>query len=184
MGPQQLTAELVHVEQWSFETSTWTYLVRDQELLSAPVRTLYMPPDSKALATNPLCLKFVTPVRLQEKGTLLQSPSIEQFLKLLMQRIVVIHHMYGLGELQIDTDHIQQASQRIRVKSQDFQWVDIERFSYRKHTKMKIGGLVGEWVWEGEEEELSAVLPYLQLAEWIHVGKHTSFGYGKINVCS
>jgi CRISPR/Cas system endoribonuclease Cas6 (RAMP superfamily) len=45
---------------------------------------------------------------------------------------------------------------------------------------MKMGGFVGEITFQGELEQF---LPFIALGEYIHVGKGTSFGLGKYEIC-
>jgi hypothetical protein len=41
---------------------------------------------------------------------------------------------------------------------------------------MSLGGVIGTWRLEGP---LAPFAPFLQLGEWLHVGKEASFGLGQ-----
>jgi CRISPR/Cas system endoribonuclease Cas6 (RAMP superfamily) len=44
---------------------------------------------------------------------------------------------------------------------------------------MKIGGFIGDIVFKGNLEKF---MDFLWLGEWIHLGKATSFGFGKYKI--
>ena len=59
--------------------------------------------------------------------------------------------------------------------------MDWERYSTRQEERMKLGGIVGKISFTGS---LGKFLPYLLIAQHIHVGKETTFGLGKVKVIS
>ncbi|NPA63687.1 MAG: CRISPR system precrRNA processing endoribonuclease RAMP protein Cas6 [Epsilonproteobacteria bacterium] len=58
-------------------------------------------------------------------------------------------------------------------------FVDLQRYSTRQRTKMRIGGVVGEMVLEGVDERAYRLF---RVAEILGVGKLGTFGLGKIKV--
>jgi hypothetical protein len=57
------------------------------------------------------------------------------------------------------------------------QWRDWRRFSARQGREMTLGGLLGQWVIEGELDE---VMPWLWLGQFVHAGKNATFGLGQM----
>lgn len=56
-------------------------------------------------------------------------------------------------------------------------WKDWTRYSSRQNSSMQLGGLQGSIRYHGD---LAAFLPFLTLAQEVHIGKQTSFGLGRI----
>ena len=56
---------------------------------------------------------------------------------------------------------------------------DSERYSARQDAKLKMGGVVGEAVYEGDLEPFA---PLLSLGEVLHVGKGTGLGLGRYRI--
>ena len=56
---------------------------------------------------------------------------------------------------------------------------DPERYSARQDAKLKMGGVVGEAVYEGNLEQFAQLLA---LGEVLHVGKGTGLGLGRYRV--
>jgi hypothetical protein len=67
----------------------------------------------------------------------------------------------------------------IAIARSNVYWRDWERYSARQDARMKLGGLVGSVRYVGP---LTSFLPYLLFGEYLHVGKNTSFGLGKVRV--
>ena len=61
----------------------------------------------------------------------------------------------------------QEGLNQVQLAEARTRWVDWERYSSRQDTRMKLGGFVGEVVYEGN---LAPFLPYLVLGEMLHVG--------------
>jgi len=72
-----------------------------------------------------------------------------------------------------------ESAKRIAIDRGDLHWRDWERYSARQDARMKLGGLVGRIRYSGP---LNGFLPYLLLGEYVHVGKNTSFGLGKMKL--
>jgi CRISPR/Cas system endoribonuclease Cas6 (RAMP superfamily) len=61
----------------------------------------------------------------------------------------------------------------------EWRHLDLYRYSNRQHTRMKLGGLMGNLRIEGLDKESSR---YLQLGEILGVGKQTVFGLGSYSL--
>lgn len=70
-------------------------------------------------------------------------------------------------------------AQAIKTIGSNLRWHDWERYSARQDTRMKMGGFVGEITFEGNIEPF---MPLIKAGEVLHVGKGTTFGFGKYEI--
>jgi hypothetical protein len=67
----------------------------------------------------------------------------------------------------------------IAIERSALYWRDWERYSARQDARMRLGGVMGTIRYVGA---LTGFLPYLSWGEYLHVGKNTSFGLGKMRL--
>ena len=131
------------------------------------------------LSPSILSLTFLTPTRLKFDVRL--SPTLEFHIlfRNLLRRISLLSYFHCGEELNLDFKGLIESSKNITVEKENLSWFDWERYSNRQETKMKMGGFMGSITFEGDLEEF---LPFVQLGEYVHVGKGTSFGLGKYQI--
>ena len=119
---------------------------------------------------------FITPVRLQQQGKIATNVDFIMLLRALLRRYSWLSTLY-CGELpELPYGELLKTATEIKLVTSNLTWCDLERYSHRQDRYMKLGGLVGEVVFEGP------LLPYLsllKLGEYLHIGKGTAFGLGK-----
>jgi CRISPR-associated endoribonuclease Cas6 len=125
-------------------------------------------------------LRILTPLRLQKNGHALPPEKLDArvFLMALVRRANLLAEFHGNGRLVEDFAVLGAASLKIHDKKQ-LVWRDWTRYSSRQHQKMALGGVVGEWTFEGE---LGMFSSFLELGQWLHVGKEAAFGLGRYRV--
>lgn len=79
-----------------------------------------------------------------------------------------------------DGKELARLSEGVEIAENSQNWADYSRFSRRQMERLKIGGIIGSAVYEGED--IGRFLPILRLMERINVGKITSMGLGQIAV--
>jgi hypothetical protein len=152
-------------------------------------------------------VEFITPTRLKYKGKLTSDLDFYILFRAILMRLTSLMDSYcGGGEIllpsgyktdagsllryfyspkELDPDSrkaIHEAikeSKNVPTERSDLSWMDWERYSTRQGERMKLGGVVGKISFTGS---LAKFLPYLLLAEYIHIGKETTFGLGKVAV--
>lgn len=126
-----------------------------------------------------LTLSFITPTRLKFDGRL--SPALEFHIlfRNLLRRISLLSYFHCDEELNLDFKGLIEKSREVKVQKEKLSWFDWERYSNRQDTRMMMGGFMGSITFEGDFEEF---LPFVNLGEYIHVGKGTSFGLGKYDI--
>jgi len=83
-------------------------------------------------------------------------------------------------ELDVNFNDLIAGAKSIDVQHWDLEWRDWERYSTRKNTEIRLGGFIGNVVYKGDFERF---MPFIALGEQIHIGKSTTFGLGKYQIC-
>ena len=128
-------------------------------------------------STEAITLQLHTPMRLQHQGSPVQAHQLtpRKLVADLLRRITL------LAEFHADQhDLIPNAPDLVRHAEAlehhpSLRWQDWSRYSSRQQQRMTLGGALGEWQLRGE---LSPLLPWLQLGQWLHVGKNATMGMG------
>jgi CRISPR-associated endoribonuclease Cas6 len=131
-------------------------------------------------AQSRICLSFLTPARIRYNGFLTNDPEFHVLFRNILRRISLLSYFHCRQRLDDSgfKNLIEQAKKVKKIKSA-LCWKDWERYSSRQDTRMKMGGFVGEVIYEGD---LEPFWPYIKLGEYIHVGKGSSFGLGKYKI--
>lgn len=133
-------------------------------------------------ASLQICLQ--TPLRLKSRGDLVTRLTPREFLYHLCQRLSNLLFLYGEPAGQTwDFKPLLAEAEKLNMRA-TLRWWDWERYSARQQTTMNFGGLIGDFELSGAPETLQAVTPLLNMGEWLHVGKGTTFGLGKYQVRS
>jgi hypothetical protein len=115
-------------------------------------------------------LRFVTPLRIKKKNRFLRDDSLE-----LNDLLISSYRRYL--ELKEEPRERVEFSGKITKKSLKF--IELERYSNRQKSRMKLGGLIGEVEIRGLNQESYELL---KIAELIGLGKQTTFGLGKVKL--
>ncbi len=145
------------------------------------------PPEARRVAPVAECgngrgglrLRFETPVRIRTDGLLNTQPTLAPVVRAAVRRIAVLSHFYGDGPVLPENSGalIEEAAAAICAVN-SLRWVHFDRFSTRQQRTMTLGGVVGELQLENISPGLAALL---RVATITHVGKATSFGFGRIS---
>jgi len=132
--------------------------------------------------TKLLTLNFLTPARIVYNNHLTLDLEFHILIRNLLRRLSLLYYFHCDGDSsKWDFKKIIQESEEIKVKQKSLRWYDLERYSARQATKMKMGGFVGKITFEGNIEPF---MPVIRAGEILHVGKGTGFGLGKYAVQS
>ncbi len=132
-------------------------------------------PSMLNLQSSVLNISFLTPTRLKFENRLASDLEFHILIRNLLRRLSTLSYFHCGQRLDLDfRGLIERAKAVTRVES-SLRWMDWQRYSARQETTMLMGGLVGSVTFEGALREF---LPFLQLGEWVHVGKGTVFGLG------
>lgn len=137
-------------------------------------------PSVSPLPEGRVTLCLATPLRIKVRDHLNDRPTFRDLAFNMLRRVLELAHFHVPGAV-IDWSFrsLLDRADEVRVVSADVRWHDWERFSQRQQSSMKLGGLVGRLVLDGD---LAPFAGLLRAAEVAHVGKGATFGLGKVVV--
>lgn len=121
-------------------------------------------------------VRFLTPARIRVNGDLQTDLSFELLVRNLLRRVSTLAAVHGRGAIELDYRGLIDRAASVKTRSSRLVWWDLDRYSNRQQTKMKLGGFIGEVEYEGEAVE--EFLPLLVAGELLNIGTGTSFGLG------
>lgn len=116
-------------------------------------------------------IRFRTPLTLKHQGKIQGTFSPETMLPALCRRIYMLDCFEGLGCEMLKWEGIYP-----KMLTESSEWITVYRYSSTQDQKMPLRGIKGEMQLEEIPEEL---LPLLLAGEITHIGKNTSFGFGR-----
>lgn len=176
IGPAEGKAHLIEVVEQSSAQVVWSA----QEQQQIKHETTIEPLSGMENKKNVCCVELQTPLRIVKQGKLLSAGSLgaSEFLTAVVRRVAaLVEGNMGMA-LDVDFCQLRQQSQMLEYKT-DLRWCAWERFSNRQKQSMSAGGVTGHIELRGN---LEPFLPFLKIASYVHVGKMTSFGNGKVRV--
>ncbi len=120
-------------------------------------------------------LSFLTPFRIKDGGRLTGSLGPETFAKALSRRITLLAACHRAEALHPPAVHL--ASNGLELECLESRLLVIRRRSSRQGRQMVWPGVVGRWRMAGPA--LPSWWPWLRLGARLHVGKATTFGFGR-----
>jgi CRISPR-associated endoribonuclease Cas6 len=135
-------------------------------------------PDGSA-PTQRIKIRFLTPTFLRASGEIVRRPEFHHVFKRVRDRINALCTFFGNGPLDVDFRGLGERAEKVRTVSARIDWVERFRTSSKTRQRHELSGFAGEATYEGQ---LDQFLPWLALGELVHVGKHTAWGNGRIEV--
>jgi hypothetical protein len=131
-------------------------------------------------ASGQLRLRFLTPARIKVDGDLQPRADFALLVRNLLRRVSMLTAVHGEAKLALDYAGLIARAADIQTVESKLRWWDLQRYSARQQTKLKMGGFVGAVSYEGAT--LGEFLPLLVAGEILRIGKGTSFGLGKFQI--
>ncbi|HPO09696.1 MAG TPA: CRISPR system precrRNA processing endoribonuclease RAMP protein Cas6 [bacterium] len=130
---------------------------------------------------SPVKLVLETPLRMKSEGSLMtRRLDPDMFLKQSCRRLWALLTQYeDIDPDQLDFRPLLAETPMPRVVQSSLKWWDLERYSNRQKTKMKVGGMVGHTVWDGN---IKPWWPILLAITQVHAGKGAVMGLGRIRL--
>ena len=120
-------------------------------------------------------IEFCTPVTLKSSGIIMEQFDMPVIIKTIQRRLDMMNHF--------EEKHIEESEQFYQstleapiILEQEAKRISVRRYSFRKGEGMYLTGIKGTVVTGPISDE---VLQLLFAGEILHIGKNTSFGYGR-----
>lgn len=130
--------------------------------------------------TDHLTVEFLTPLALKHDNVLVrqaQDFSFPLLLRAVLRRLYdLAATVCGYRDAKPDFASLLALADTVEQTHAHLRWVDFPRFSSRQQSLMDFGGLVGRIGFRGK---FAPLLSYLLLGAELHIGRHTSFGFGR-----
>lgn len=130
-------------------------------------------------APKELTLTLLTPLRLQSNGKPLHPGELapRKLVADLLRRLSLIFELHlHVGTPPFDASELMRHAADIQDDRHALRWTEATRYSARQDREMRLGGVIGPWDLRGD---LSPLLPWLRLGQWLHVGKSATMGLGR-----
>jgi len=124
-------------------------------------------------------IELETPLRVKNENRLQSQLTTDQLYRIVFRRIATVWGSFGSVAPDFPWKIILNLINRVELQPLEEQWLDLGRFSSRQGNAMKFGGISGKYLLRGR---IRPLLPYLRIAERIHIGKQTTFGLGKMRL--
>ena len=121
---------------------------------------------------------FKSPLTIKYRGEILWEFRPDAIIEALCRRVYMLDCFEGIDSGIYELDHIKSVLVPT-VISEIHRRVSMRRYSNHKQDSMRLEGIEGELVLEGVSKEL---LEMLIAGELIHLGKNTSFGFGRYRI--
>ena len=177
LGPTDGTAELVRVVHCAAKEEIEIHRP-EIGTIAEHDQTFVINASSTDVSTDQqITLIFNTPLRLQRNGRALLPERLDSrtLLMALIRRANLLAEFYCGQTLIEDFSSLLSICAEIHDQK-NLTWLDWTRFSSRQQQKMVLGGAVGEWTLKGP---IAPFITFLNLGQWLHVGKEASFGLGQ-----
>jgi hypothetical protein len=109
-----------------------------------------------------------------------EAPSFGTLLRRARGRAGALATFFGEGPIEHDAAGLGALADSVSLVAAEVTWAQVLRRSSRTGQKHAIGGVVGSVVYEGQA--VGELMPWLRLAEALGVGKHATFGNGRIAI--
>lgn len=144
-------------------------------------RDLARPGDAVARRVR---VRFLTPTDLRSEtegpADSAAAPSFGTLIRRARNRATALATFFGDAPITGDPRAAGDLADRVTVAQSEVARAEMVRRSARTGQRHPIGGVVGSAVYEGEG--IGELMPWLRIAEAIGVGKHATFGNGRVEV--
>ncbi len=167
------------VAQIPFTLATNEYFNGTQwQKLQLPAESLVQIPECQPGAMS---LQLLTPARFKYQGHFItpKTLNLEHWITALRRRLISLASFWGEENSMRALCEVSTVGQ---WQATDCRWQEMERYSSRQKTAMKIGGVMGNFTLTNEQAQ--GIWSLLWLGQWVHIGKLATMGLGRYALTS
>jgi hypothetical protein len=182
LGPRHSRFHLSSVRQWQFRQQRWRDIYPEPEPGQAPFTEPEPWQPSMAYADGAIRLQLITPYRSKRDGRLITPEQFDPlgFAIALITRIERLRAQHDPDSPPLPVADWIAEAKRLDMHQAKLRWSEVQRRSSRQNTDMNLGGVTGSFQLQGPG--LQALMPALELGQWLHVGKNSLFGLGQYRI--
>ena len=176
LGPERVRFQLLEVEMETLLGSgRWVSVARrdavDPEELAVPEP----PPFPGAVR-----VRFATPTRLKTGGRGIRPDTFRlgHLFGSLLRRLALLRQFHADGEPPEGVDSLLALARTLEPARAELRWESWLRPGRRQEGTVRMGGILG-WL-DITDPRLEPLWPYLWMGQWIHVGRGTGMGLGRL----
>jgi hypothetical protein len=160
-------------------------VVTPQGLFRPAALPWHYPADFATAVREPsadsLRLELHSPTFINVRGLPRGSLELRDLVADLLRRLSLLAQAYGTGPVYSRDEECawEAAAEGVRITDACVRWMEVERFSRTQRRAMEFGGWLG---WVQYDTAPEPWLSLLRVAQFVHVGKHTAFGFGEVSV--
>ncbi|KUK13961.1 MAG: hypothetical protein XD52_0762 [bacterium 42_11] len=118
-----------------------------------------------------------SPLRLVFNGEVLDIPQFSALMRNFFRRIVLLDYFHCGGDGQYPFKDVLSMLDEVNIVSFSLNEGIFERFSHRQRRRIPFYGVMGSVKYK---PVFAFLLPYLRAMRELHVGKNTTFGFGRV----
>lgn len=130
------------------------------------------------ISGDKLKITFYTPTKIISGGNIIRVPEFVDIIRALQRRIILLNRYHNQKIIKEKKDLIEEAKNGKIIKN-DIIGHPITRYSSRQGRKIEMYGFTGSIVYKGDFKPFTELL---RLGEVVHIGKATSFGFGRYRI--
>ena len=125
-----------------------------------------------------IVINFKSPLSLKYKGEILRKFDPYAIIESACRRIYMLDCFEGV-ESDINVKEYMQSLPKIEILNEEHRDISVKRYSNRKKSSMYLNGIEGSLTFKGFPKDVTDAL---LAGELIHIGKNTSFGFGRYRI--
>jgi hypothetical protein len=126
-----------------------------------------------------LNISLETPLRLKYNHRFQKHITFQMIVSNLLRRVYLLANHYCCGPASVDMKELIEMSKKVVPVNSEIYWQEQKRYSYRQNRGISMAGVSGTLEFKGD---FSPFIGFLRIGEYLHLGKGTSFGLGKIKI--
>lgn len=175
LGARRIPFKLLSITHGKTLKTIWDVEAENLNIANMIASPIY-PEKQKG---NWVSIQIQTPLRIRRQGNLVVKPDFPTIIRNITTRMRELTEYYGGFVNYEEIETICELSKAIHLVSSNIYYKQVDRFSSKSNEKMDFTGIMGTLSFEGN---LDVFVPWLNVAQLLHIGRNTTFGCGKIDV--